>query len=474
MKYVSTRGEAPDLAFDEVLLTGLARDGGLYVPESWPRFSTDEIAAWSDLSYADLAVRVIAPFVGDAVPAPELRRIIANAYSHFDTAQVAPVNDLGGGEWMMELFHGPTLAFKDVAMQFLGPLFDHVLKSRGRRICIVGATSGDTGSAAIEACRDRDNIDIFILYPHGRVSDVQRRQMTTVAAANVHTIALEGTFDDCQDTVKALFNDLGFRDRMNLSAVNSINWARIAAQTVYYFWAALKLGGPAKPVGFAVPTGNFGNVFAGYAAYRMGLPVNQFIVGSNANDILARFFESGVMEIGKVAPTISPSMDIQVSSNFERLLFDLYDRDGARVAETLGAFRADGRFTVDADVLARARDIFDGGRCTDDQAKALIKSHYAETGVLLDPHTAVGLAVGRARRRDAAAPLVILATAHPAKFPDAVAAAAGVRPDLPARLADLFRRDERINILPHDVNAVRRFLESRAVGPVGESGGAAA
>ena len=464
MKYVSTRGEAPTLAFDDVLLTGLARDGGLYVPESWPTFSADEIARFKGLRYSDLAFRVIQPFVDGAIADADLKCIIEEAYSHFDTDEVAPLTDLGDGEWIMELFHGPTLAFKDVAMQFLGPLFDHVLAARGERICIAGATSGDTGSAAIEACRDRDNIDIFILYPHNRVSDVQRRQMSTVISPNVHTIAIQGTFDDCQDTVKALFNDLAFRDRMNLSAVNSINWVRIVTQIVYYFWAALKLGAPALPVSFAVPTGNFGNVFAGYGAHRMGLPVEQFIVGSNANDILVRFFESGAMEIDTVVPTISPSMDIQISSNFERLLFELYDRDGARVARTLNAFRSDGQFAVDADMLARTREIFDGGRYTDNQTRALIADHFARTCKLLDPHTAVGLAVGRTHRRNKSTPMVSLATAHPAKFPDAVKAASGVHPDLPAHMAGLFDRDESINVLPNDLAAVRDFIEDHAQG----------
>lgn len=476
MKYVSTRGEAPVLAFDDVLLAGLARDGGLYVPESWPQFSAAEIAGWKDLSYVDLAIQVITPFVGGAIAAPDLRRIIADAYSHFDDPNVAPLKDLGRGEYLLELFHGPTLAFKDVAMQFLGPLFDHVLAERGQRICIAGATSGDTGSAAIEACKGRDNIDIFILYPHGRVSDVQRRQMTTVDAANVHTIALEGTFDDCQDAVKALFNDMAFRDRVNLSAVNSINWARIVAQIVYYFWAALKVGGPVTKVNFAVPTGNFGNVFAGYAAHRMGLPVNQFIVGSNANDILTRFFESGTMKMGQVVPTISPSMDIQVSSNFERLLFELFGRDGARVTQALTGFRETGGFAVDADVLAVAREIFDGARFTDDQTRILIDAHYVATRELLDPHTAVGLSAGRARRKDTTLPLIALATAHPAKFPDAVEAATGERPDLPAHMAGLFERDEHINILPNDVAAVRSFIKDHTTSGEGirASGGAAA
>ena len=461
MNYVSTRGAAPVLTFDDVLLAGLARDGGLYVPESWPEFSSAEIASWKGLSYTELALKVMTPFVGEALTQDELAGIINDAYSHFETNEVAPLVDMGGGEYMLELFHGPTLAFKDVAMQFLGPLFDHVLAKRGERICIAGATSGDTGSAAIEAVRDRANIDAFILYPHGRVSDVQRRQMTTVDAANIHTIALEGTFDDCQDAVKALFNDLDFRDKHNLSAVNSINWARVMAQVVYYFWAALKVGGPEQPVAFAVPTGNFGNVFAGYVAGKMGLPIAQFVVGSNANDILTRFFNSGAMEMTEVAPTISPSMDIQVSSNFERLLFELYGRDGARVAETLTKFRETGRFDVSDDVLAAATRSFDGARFDDDQTRELIGEVHAATGMLLDPHTAVGLAAARAQRRDADIPMIVLATAHPAKFPDAVEAAANVHPALPPHLANLMKRDERINVLADDLDALKAFIEAR-------------
>lgn len=464
MRYVSTRGDAPVLTFDNVLLAGLARDGGLYVPETWPQFSQAEIAGWRGLSYKDLALEVMTPFVGEALTRDELKAIIDDAYSHFATDDVAPLVEMQGGagnEWLLELFHGPTLAFKDVAMQFLGPLFDHVLAKRGTRICIAGATSGDTGSAAIEAVKDRHNIDAFILYPHGRVSDVQRRQMTTVEAANIHTIALEGTFDDCQDAVKALFNDLDFRDKHNLSAVNSINWARVMAQVVYYFWAALKLGGPERPVAFAVPTGNFGNVFAGYVAGRMGLPIEQFIVGSNANDILTRFFTSGAMEMTEVQPTISPSMDIQVSSNFERLLFELLGRDGAAVAETLTRFRASGRFEVPSAVLAEATQMFDGARFSDDETRALIGQVHAATGMLLDPHSAVGLAAARARRRDPKTPMVVLATAHPAKFPDAVEQAAGLRPALPEHLADLMERDERINVLANDMDALKAFIEQR-------------
>ncbi len=461
MNYVSTRGAAPILAFDDVLLTGLARDGGLYVPEVWPEFSPAEIVTWKNLSYSELAFHIIAPFVGDVCPDKELKEIITSAYRHFDTKETAPLIDLGDGEWIMELFHGPTLAFKDIAMQFLGPMFERTLRIRGQRICIVGATSGDTGSAAIEACRNRENIEAFILYPDGRVSDVQRKQMTTVIAPNIHTIALQGSFDDCQDIVKALFNDLLFRDRMNLSAVNSINWARIVAQIVYYFWAALKVGGPNRPVNFAVPTGNFGNVFAGYAAYKMGLPINQLFIGSNSNDILTRFFDSGTMAINDVIPTLSPSMDIQISSNFERLLFELYDRNGERVAATLSAFRKNGRFVVEDRVLQEACKMFRGERYTDKETLALMASHYRATGDLLDPHTAVGVAVGRQFHNDKLCPVVTLATAHPAKFPVAVEMATNTRPMLPKQISDLFNREEHINLIDNDVSLVKEFIENK-------------
>ena len=459
--YISTRGEAPKLGFCDVMLPGLARDGGLYVPEAWPRLAPEVIAGFLGRPYWEVAVEVIRPFVAGEISDADLGRMANEAYATFRHPAVVPLDQSGPNQFVLELFHGPTLAFKDVAMQFLGPLFDHVLTKRGTRICIVGATSGDTGSAAIEAVKNRDNIDAFILYPHGRVSEVQRRQMTTVDAANIHTVAMEGTFDDCQDAVKALFNDLAFRDRYSLSAVNSINWARVMAQVVYYFWAALKLGAPEGKVAFAVPTGNFGNVFAGYVAGRMGLPIDQFVVGSNANDILTRFFASGAMEMTEVMPTISPSMDIQVSSNFERLLFELYGRDGKRVAETLAAFRASGRFDVPADILAAAKRQFDGARFDDDATRALIGTEYKRSGQLLDPHSAVGLAAARARRKNANVPLVVLATAHPAKFPDAVEQAAGVRPKLPPHMADLMTRPERVNVLANDLDALRAFIVER-------------
>jgi threonine synthase len=450
------------LGFDEVLLGGLARDGGLYMPEAWPRFSRADIAGLEGLPYAELAIRVMRPFMAGSVAENALPGLVDQAYCTFDAAEVAPLKEIDAGEWLLELFHGPTLAFKDMALQFLGPLFDHVLKARGEWVTVVGATSGDTGSAAIEGCRDRDAIEIFILHPKDRISEVQRRQMTTVLSANVHNVAVEGTFDDCQDLVKAMFNDRAFRDRHRLTAFNSINWARVMAQIVYYFWAAVRLGAPARSVAFAVPTGNFGNVFAGYAARAMGLPVCQLIVGSNRNDILTRFFETGVMQVGTVHPTLSPSMDIQVSSNFERLLFDLEDRDGDRVAGIMESFRSSGRFAASTKSLKKALALFDGARFDDEQTKAVIKSVHETCGELVDPHTAVGIAAGRAKRRDKTLPMVALATAHPAKFPDAVEAATGIRPALPARLEDLYERPERCDVLTNDLVAVKRHVANRA------------
>jgi len=389
------------------------------------------------------------------------RRLIAEAYASFEAADVAPLKMLDDGLHLLELFHGPTLAFKDVALQLLGRMLDHTLDKRGEHATIVGATSGDTGSAAIEAVRDRRTIDIFMLHPHGRVSEVQRRQMTTVLAPNVHNIAVRGTFDDCQDLAKACFNDLAFRDRHALTAVNSINFARVMAQIVYYFWAALKLGAPEQPVAFTVPTGNFGNVYAGYAAQRMGLPISHFVVATNSNDILARFFESGTMTTSEVVPTYSPSMDIQISSNFERLLFDLYDRDGKALADAMASFRKTGTLTVGANALGGVRELFDAGRLDEEgtlKAIANCRKRYGET---LDPHTAVGFAVAQQHRRDPKVPMVVLATAHPAKFPDAVQKATGERPQLPPRLADLMSRTERVDGLPNDVAALKALIDDR-------------
>ncbi|MGH6954063.1 MAG: threonine synthase [Alphaproteobacteria bacterium] len=460
MRYTSTRGTAPELAFDEVLLAGLAPDGGLYVPAAWPRLSNGEMGAFAGLAYAELAARVMAPFVGERVAPTELLRIARESYAGFAHPAIAPLKQLDHDLWLLELFHGPTLAFKDHALQMVGRLFDLVLRRRGQRLVLVGATSGDTGSAAIEACRGLGAVDIFILHPRGRISEVQRRLMTTVDAANVHNIALDGTFDDCQDVVKALFSNARLREELRLGAVNSINWARIAAQSVYYVLAALALGAPARPVSFAVPTGNFGNVYAGYVAERLGLPIGRLVVASNSNDILTRFLDNGVMEIRTVVPTLSPSMDIQVSSNFERLLFDLYDRDGPRVAADMARLRRERRLAVDGKALARTRRLFSGFRLDDEGTRRAIKDAHDATGELLDPHGAVGLAAARAARCGAG-PMVAIATAHPAEFPDAVGAAPGIRPALPARLADLFERPERVVSLPNDLAAIEAFIRAR-------------
>jgi len=469
LRYISTRhgsvqeeGRSSEpLDFEQVMLAGLARDGGLYLPQEWPHFSKAEIAGLKGKPYREVAFRIMRPFVGMAFDEMTFRRLIAEAYASFEMPEVAPLKMLDDNLHLLELFHGPTLAFKDVALQLLGRLLDHTLDKRGEHATIVGATSGDTGSAAIEAVRDRKTIDIFMLHPHGRVSEVQRRQMTTVLAPNVHNIAVRGTFDDCQDLAKACFNDLAFRDRHALTAVNSINFARVMAQIVYYFWAALKVGGPEQPVAFTVPTGNFGNVYAGYAAQRMGLPVSHFVVAANSNDILPRFFETGAMTMSEVVPTYSPSMDIQISSNFERLLFDLCDRDGKALADAMATFRKTGTLKVGVNALAGVRELFDSGRLDDEgtlKAIADCRKRYGET---LDPHSAVGFAVAQQHRRDPKVPMVVLATAHPAKFPDAVQKATGKRPKLPPRLADLLTRTERVDGLPNDVAALKALIDDR-------------
>ena len=461
MKYVSTRGSAPILDFEQVLLAGLAEDGGLYVPQSWPQFSADELREMRGLSYVEIARRVMTPFIGDAIAPADFARIVEEAYAGFDHKAVTPLKQLDQNFWVLELFHGPTLAFKDVALQLLGRLFDHVLTKRGERVTIVGATSGDTGSAAIEACRDRASIDIFILHPRGRTSEVQRRQMTTVLSSNVHNIALEGTFDDCQDQVKAMFNDPAFRASQRLSAVNSINWARIMAQIVYYIAAGVALGAPDRRIAFSVPTGNFGNVYAAYAAKQMGLPIEKLVVGSNRNDILTRFFNSGEMKITGVEPSLSPSMDIQVSSNFERLLFDMMDRDGRQLAETMTSFRATGSFAVGDNQLGNAKQLFEARRIDDTQTQDIIRTIHAETGEILDPHTAVGVGAGRAVSLDPDIALIALACAHPAKFPDAVEQATGIRPALPRHLADLYEREERVTVLPNDLAALQKYVSEK-------------
>jgi threonine synthase len=458
LKYVSTRGEAPILNFDDVLLCGLARDGGLYVPETWPTFSKDDIAALKGLSYSETAFRLIRPFTEGCISDDDLAALTHDTYENFDGPDIAPMKKLGSNEWLMELFHGPTLAFKDYPMQFLGRIFDHVLSKRGERVTIVGATSGDTGSAAIEACRGRDAIEIFILHPQDRVSEVQRYQMTTVHDSNVHNIAVKGTFDDCQNMVKAMFNDHEFRDKCNLSAVNSINWARAVAQTVYYFRAATMMDDPNGPISFSVPTGNFGNVFAGYGARRMGLNIEQLIIGSNSNDILTRFFESGRMEMTGVRPTISPSMDIQISSNFERLLFELYNRDSNMIRNMMKEFRETGSYTVSQEVMEQASEVYSAARFNDQEIRDTIDVVFKENNELIDPHSAIGVAAGRAKRRNPNTPLVELATAHPAKFPKAVEQASGQHPSLPDRLADLFEREERVTIMDNDLAQIQEFV----------------
>lgn len=458
MRYVSTRGRAPELNFEEVLLTGLARDGGLYVPATWPKFSADELRSFRGLPYEEVATRVMLPFIGDCIPEDDFANIVAEAYAGFDHDAVVPMRQLDHNTWMMELFRGPTLAFKDVALQLLGRLFDYILTKRGERVTIVCATSGDTGSAAIEACRDRDSIDIFVLHPHERTSDVQRRQMTTVDSMNVKNIAVKGTFDDCQDIVKAMFNDPQFRDEVNLSAVNSINWARVMAQIVYYVYAGVALGAPDRPVSFAVPTGNFGNIFAAYGAKEIGLPIEQLIVGSNSNDILTRFFKRNDMSMLDVNPSLSPSMDIQISSNFERLLFDLYDRNGEEVDRVMQQFRVTGNLDLDDDRWERTKELFASHSLDDEETLAAIGAIYDSTGELVDPHTAVGIVAGWTQRTNTATPLVCMSTAHPAKFPDAVEKATGKKPDLPEHLADLFDREERYDVMENSIDAIENFV----------------
>ena len=462
MRYISTRGQVPSASFEEVLFAGLAADGGLYVPETWPTFDREHLASLQTASYQEVASHVLEPFIGDDLTPTDLRHMIDSAYGTFRHQAIAPVKQLAAGAWMMELFHGPTLAFKDVAMQLLGRLFEHFLARRDRAITIIGATSGDTGSAAIAATAGRVCMRTVILHPKDRVSEVQRRQMTTVAADNVHNVAIEGSFDDCQALVKAMFNDQTFRERQSLAAINSINWARVMAQIVYYVTASLALGGPWRRLSFAVPSGNFGDVYAGYAAARMGLPIDQLIVATNRNDILARFFQTGSYQAGEVLPTISPSMDIQVASNFERLLFDLVGRDGERLTALMATFAEEGAFGVDGEALASARELFAAHRVSEEETLAMMASVLETTGELVDPHTAVGLAAAKAASSETEAPLVTLATAHPAKFPDAVARATGVTPALPAHLQDLMTKPERLSVLPNDLAAIQSHIDQLA------------
>ena len=463
MRYVSTRGAAPALEFRDATLAGLASDGGLYVPECWPALTPAEIAALAGLSYAETAARIMAPFVGDALTPQELRTMCEAAYGRFAHVAVTPLVQLDARHWLLELFHGPTLAFKDVALQFLGLVFERFLAGDNTPLTVIGATSGDTGSAAIDALAGRAGVDIFMLHPEGRVSDVQRRQMTTVLAPNVHNIAIRGDFDTAQALVKAMFNDPGFSARFRLSAVNSINWARLMAQVVYYFYAAVRLGAPARPVAFSVPTGNFGDVFAGYVAARMGLPVAKLVVATNVNDILHRALSSGDYSAGAVTPTAAPSMDIQVSSNFERLLFDLNGRDGAALAVQMRGFEESRAMRLTNAQAEGAATLFASDRVEPGEMAEAMRWAHAEAGQTIDPHTAIGLAAARRAALPADVPVVTLATAHAAKFRDAVERATGTRPALPARVGDLFDREERFDTLDATFEAVSSYIAGRAV-----------
>jgi threonine synthase len=460
MRYFSTRGQAEPRDFGGVLLAGLAEDGGLFMPETWPERSAAEWRSLRDLPYAELAAQVIHPFLGETMSLETLRMLCDRAYTHFDHPARVPLVQLDHNLWVQELFHGPTLAFKDMALQLLGQLFEHVLTERDETVTIVGATSGDTGSAAIEACRDRARIKIAILHPEGRTSEVQRRQMTTVNAANVFNVAVKGTFDDCQDMVKGFFANEGFRTEMKLTAVNSINWARIAAQIPYYVASALALGAPDREVAFAVPTGNFGNVLAAWAARRMGLPISKLIIGSNRNDILTRFLAANDMTARGVEPSLSPSMDIQVSSNFERLLFELVERDPAVTAQLMRDFRAAGKMPVPDAAWKKASSLFQGLALSDGETTAAIRDIHAVTGYLADPHTAIGIEAARHAHLSHPVPIIAMATAHPAKFPDAVQAATGIRPSLPPRLAHLMAGEERFTTAPNDLAAVETLIRS--------------
>ncbi|MEI8069568.1 MAG: threonine synthase [Actinomycetota bacterium] len=452
MRYVSTRGRAAELGFCDALLAGLATDGGLYVPQTWPKQPT-----MTGSTYASKAASLMAPYVEGEIPQDVFAQLCATAYSTFRDPAVVPLVQIAPEHYLLELFHGPTLAFKDVALQLIGQLFDYVLTQRNQRVMIVGATSGDTGSAAIDGVKGCKNVDIVILYPNGRVSDVQRRQMTTITSPNVHTVAVDGTFDDCQDLVKAMFNDAPFREANSLSAVNSINWARVMAQTVYYFTALETLG---RSASFSVPTGNFGNVLAGWIAKQMGADIEKLIVGSNSNDILTRFFETHSMDMVPVVPTLSPSMDIQISSNFERLLFEMNNRDGGATTEQLNQFRQQGKLSVEPDQFAKwIAPTFRAHRANDAETLAVMKRVYGESGMLVDPHTAVGIASAEACA-EPGVPTITLATAHPAKFPDAVKKATGVHPALPDHVADLFDREERIVNLPNNLQAIEAFVAS--------------
>ena len=459
-RYISTRGEAPELGFCDVMLTGLARDGGLYVPVTWPQLSRETIAGFFGRPYWEVAVDVIRPFVGGEISDAELGRMANEAYATFRHPAVVPLRQMSPHQFVLELFHGPTLAFKDVAMQLISRLMDHVLAKRGQRTTIVVATSGDTGGAAVEAFAGLENVDLIVLFPHKRISEVQQRMMTTTGAANVHALAIEGNFDDCQALVKRMFNNHRFRDATSLSGVNSINWARIVAQVVYYFTSAVAAGAPARAVDFIVPTGNFGDIFAGYVAKRMGLPVRTLRIAANVNDILARTLKTGIYEVREVHATASPSMDIQISSNFERLLFEASRRDAPAVRRLMEQLKQSGRFVLPDATLAAIREEFDAGRADETETAAAIRAAWREAGELVDPHTAVALAVADRDTTDTTVPNIVLSTAHPAKFPDAVESACGQRPQLPAWLDGLMTKSEHMTVMKNDQSEVERFVLS--------------
>lgn len=460
MKYISTRGQSPAQSFEQVLLTGLAPDGGLYVPETLPHYSREEIAKWAGLSYAELALKIISPFVDGAIPEAKLKELIDKSYASFSHKAVAPLRMLGANEWVMELYCGPTLAFKDFALQLLGHLLDYVLTRNNQKVVILGATSGDTGSAALEGCRHCENVDIFILHPYQRVSEVQRRQMTTVPGDNVHNIAVRGNFDDCQRIVKAAFGDQSFLPAgRQLVAVNSINWARIMAQIVYYFYASLQLGGPHREVSFSVPTGNFGDIYAGYLARQMGLPVKQLIIATNSNDILHRFMSRNEYSQSALKHTLSPSMDIMVSSNFERYLFDLFGRDGKALAQFMTA-TDDSHHSIDPARWQEAKQVFASAAVSDEVTCEVIRQVYEDTAFLIDPHTAVGVKAARECNADSSVPMITLATAHPVKFADAVTRAGLDTPELPEHMRDLFDREERYAVLDNALSAVTGYVQS--------------
>ncbi len=463
MHYVSTRGQAPNLSFEDVVLAGLASDGGLYLPSEIPQLSTQHIAELQGLDYADLAYEIMHPFMGDIMDEPTLRQLLRDTYDGFHHRAVAPLSQVANQHWMLELYHGPTLAFKDFALQFLGRLVDHILQKRDEKVVVLGATSGDTGSAAIAGCRGRDNMQIFILHPHERVSDVQRRQMTTVGDDNVHNIALEGAFDDCQDIVKSLFADAEFRKQHHLVAVNSINWARILAQVVYYFYAALQLGAPSRRIAFCVPTGNFGDIYAGYIARQMGLPIERLIIATNRNDILHRCVSTGTYGMEGVHPSLSPSMDIQISSNFERLLFDLHDRDADTIRNMMDTFRKDKSITLSAQAHLRLQSIFSSAAVDDEDTLRVIGEVHRENGVLLDPHTAVGIRAAQRCELDKDVAVVTLSTAHPAKFPHAVKDATGQNPELPEFMADLWDKQEQFDVLPNSRDAICDYIGKHGI-----------